>query len=82
MCRRKQPTACYSTKLDSVAQGYGQGSVLPTRLAALHYAYEKTSTLTMVCPIIIYTHHKIVELLDQQRFALTQAKCLAYVSQT
>ncbi|XP_056592765.1 uncharacterized protein LOC130411831 [Triplophysa dalaica] len=73
--RGKQPIAFYSTKLDSVAQGYPpcyQG------LAAVYYAYEKASTLTMGYPVIIYAHHKVVEMLEQGRFVLTQARTLAY----
>lgn len=57
--RKKQAIAYYCTKLDSVAQGYPLG--YQQGLAALHYTYEKASTLTMVYPIVIYTHHKVVE---------------------
>lgn len=42
--RKKQPFAFYSSKLDPVAQGYPpcyQG------LAALNYAYDKASTITL-----------------------------------
>lgn len=68
--RTKQPIAHYSTKLYNVAQGWPpcyQGS------AALHYAYEKASVLTMGYPVIIYSHQKIIEMLENGRFVLTQA---------
>ncbi|XP_054648258.1 uncharacterized protein LOC129190003 isoform X1 [Dunckerocampus dactyliophorus] len=74
--RRKQPLAYYSTKLDNVVQGWPpcyQG------LAAVHYAYEKASTITMGHPVTIYTHHKISELIHQNRFVITQARCLQYL---
>ncbi len=74
--RKKQPIAYYSTKLDNVAQGYP--TCYQQRLAAVYYAYEKASTLTMGYPVTIYTHHKIVELLEQGKFVLTQARILAY----
>lgn len=73
--RRKQPLAYYSTRLDGVAQGWPpcyQG------VAELHYAYNKATLLTMGYPIIIYTHHKIVELVDQGRFVLTTPRTLQY----
>ncbi|XP_051541679.1 uncharacterized protein LOC127433650 [Myxocyprinus asiaticus] len=73
--RKKQPLAYYSTKLDNVAQGYPpcyQG------LAAVYFAYDKASTVAMSYQVIIYTHHKIKELLEQGRFVLTQARCLTY----
>eukprot|EP00063_Salmo_salar_P006046 XP_013980881.1 PREDICTED: uncharacterized protein LOC106561442 [Salmo salar] len=75
--RKKQPIAHYSSKLDPVAQGYPpcyQG------LAALHYAYDKASTITMGYPVIISTHHKIVELIEQGRFVLTNARTLDYMT--
>ncbi len=76
--RKKQPIAYYSTKLDNVAQGYPpcyqQGP------AAIYYACEKASTITMGYPVTIYTHHKIVELIEQGKFVLTQARILAYSS--
>ncbi len=31
-------------------------------------------------PVTIYTHHKIVELIEQGKFVLTQARILAYSS--
>ncbi|XP_059202559.1 uncharacterized protein LOC131982018 [Centropristis striata] len=73
--RQKQPIAYYSTKLDNVAQGWPpcyQG------IAAVHYAYEKASTITMGYPVTIFTHHKISELLHQGKFVVTQARCLQY----
>ena len=74
--RRKQPIAYYSTMLDSVVQGF-----LPCYqgLAAVHYAYEKASTITMGHPLTIHTHHKISELIDQSRFVIAQARCLQYL---
>nr|XP_054587273.1 uncharacterized protein LOC129152946 [Nothobranchius furzeri] len=74
--RRKQPIAYYSAKLDNVAQGWPpcyQG------LAALHYAYEKASVITMGYPVTIYTHHKISELINRGKFVLNQARCLQYM---
>ncbi|XP_054631905.1 uncharacterized protein LOC129181160 [Dunckerocampus dactyliophorus] len=74
--RRKQPLAYYSTKLDNVVQGWPpccQG------LAAVHYAYEKASTIIMGHPVTIYTHHKISELIHQNKFVITQARCLQYL---
>ncbi len=76
--RKKQPIAYYSTKLDNVAQGYPP--CYQQGLAAVYYAYEKASTLIMGYPVTIYTHHKIVELLEQGKFVLTQAQILAYSS--
>ncbi|XP_072109712.1 uncharacterized protein [Mobula birostris] len=60
--KAKQPIAYYSAKLDEVAQGYPpcyQG------LVALYYAYEKASSVTMGYPVILYTHHKVTELLER-----------------
>ncbi|XP_034150968.1 uncharacterized protein LOC114829948 [Esox lucius] len=74
--RRKQPIAYYSTKLDSVAQGYPpcyQG------LAAVQYAYDKASTITMGYPVIIHTHHKVTELIERGKFVLTNARLLDYL---
>ncbi|XP_036001791.1 protein NYNRIN-like [Fundulus heteroclitus] len=74
--RRKQAIAYYSTKLDNVAQGWPpcyQG------LAAVYYAYEKASTITMGYPVTIQTHHKITELINQGKFVMTQARCLQYM---
>ncbi|XP_034146322.1 uncharacterized protein LOC117593883 [Esox lucius] len=74
--RRKQPIAYYSTKLDSVAQGYPpcyQG------LAAVQYAYDKASTITMGYPVIIHTHHKVTELIEHGKFVLTNARLLDYL---
>lgn len=65
--RKKQPIAYYSTKLDN-QQG----------IAAVYYAYDKASTLTMGYPIIIYTHHKTTDLIEKGKFVLTQARILAY----
>lgn len=76
--RKKQPIAYYSTKLDNVAQGYSP--CYQQGLAAVHYAYEKASTITMGYPLIIYAHHKIVKLIEQVKFVLTQARILAYSS--
>lgn len=76
--RKKQAIAYYSTKLDMVAQGYPP--CYQQGLAAVHYAYEKASVVTMGYPIIIYTHHKVAELLEQGRFVLTQARSLTYLS--
>ncbi|XP_072896653.1 uncharacterized protein [Hemitrygon akajei] len=73
--KAKQPIAYYSAKLDEVAQGYPpcyQG------LAALYYAYEKASSVTMGYPVILYTHHKVAELLDREKFVLTPARIAAY----
>lgn len=50
---QKQPIAYYSTKLDNVPQGRPpcyQG------LAAVQYAYEKATTVTMGYPVTILTH--------------------------
>lgn len=66
--RKKQLLAYYSTKLDCVVQGWPpcyQG------MAALYYAYNKASSLTMGYPITIYTHHKVTELVEQGKFVLT-----------
>lgn len=74
--RSKQPIAYYSTKLDNVVQGWPpcfQG------LAAVHYAYEKASTVTMGYPVTIITPHKIAELIDRSRFVATQARSLQYM---
>lgn len=49
-------------------------------LVALYYVYEKACTITMGYPVITYTLHKVVELLEQGRFILTQAGNLAYMS--
>ncbi len=76
--RKKQPIAYYSTKLDNVAQGYPP--CYQQGLAAVHYAYEKVSTITMGYPVTIYTHHKTVELIEQGKFVLTPARILAYSS--
>lgn len=76
--RKKQPLAYYSTKLDSVAQGYPP--CYQQGLAAVYFAYDKASTVTMGYPVIIYCHHKVAELLEKGRFVLTQARCLTYSS--
>ncbi len=76
--RKKQPIAYYSTKLDNVAQCYPP--CFQQGLAAVYYAYKKASTITMGYPVTIYTHHKIVELLEQGKFVLTKARILAYSS--
>ncbi len=76
--RKKQPIAYYSTKLDNVAQGYSP--CCQQGLAAAYYAYEKATTITMGYPVTIYTHHKVVELIEQGKFVLTQARILAYSS--
>ncbi|XP_062905776.1 uncharacterized protein LOC134347311 [Mobula hypostoma] len=73
--KAKQPIAYYSAKLDEVAQRYPpcyQG------LAALYYAYEKASSVTMGYPVILYTHHKVAELLERGKFVLTPARIAAY----
>lgn len=73
--RAKQPIAYYSARLDEVAQGYPpcyQG------LAALHYAYEKASSVTMGYPVILYTHHKVVELLEKGKFVLMPARIVMF----
>jgi hypothetical protein len=76
--RRKKPTAIYcSTKLNPVAQGY---PLFYQRLAALHYSYDKVSTITMGYPVTIHTHHKIVELIEQGTFVLTNARTLKYMT--
>ncbi|XP_024116725.1 uncharacterized protein LOC112138399, partial [Oryzias melastigma] len=75
--RRKQPIAYYSSKLDSVVQGWPpcyQG------LAAVYYAYEKASSITMGYPVTIYTHHKVTELVDQGRFVVNQSRCLQFAA--
>jgi len=76
--RKKQPIACYSTRLDNVAQGYPP--CYQQGLAAVYYAYDKASTITMGYPVTIHAHHKIVELIEQGKFVLTQARILAYSS--
>ncbi len=68
--RKKQPNAYYSTQLDNVAQGYPP--CYKQGLAAVYYAYEKASTITMGCTVTIYTH-KIVELIEKEKFVLTPA---------
>ena len=71
--QKKQAIAYYSIKLDDMAQGYltcYQG------LAAVHYVYEKAST--MMYPVIIYTHHKVSELIEQGKFVLTPARVNSY----
>ncbi len=74
--RKRHPIAFYSTKLDNVAEGdppcYQKG------LAAVYFAYEKASTKTMGYPVIIYTHHKVAELLEQGKFVLTPSRRIAY----
>ena len=75
--RRSQPIAYYSTKLDAVAQGYPpcyQG------LAAVQYAYDKASSITMGYPVTIRTHHKITELIEKGKFVLTDARLLDYLT--
>lgn len=74
--RKKQPIAYYSTKLDNVAQGYPP--CYQQGLAAVYFAYDKASAITMGYPVTIYTHHKTAELLEKGRFVLTQARSLAY----
>ncbi len=54
--------------------------MLQQGLAALYYAFKKASTITMEYPVTVYTHHKIVELIEQGKFVLTQARILAYSS--
>ncbi len=76
--KKKQPIAYYSTKLDNVAQGYPP--CYQQGLAAVYHAYEKTSKINIGYPTTIYTHHKIVELLEQWKFVLTQARIMAYSS--
>jgi len=73
---RKQAIAYYSTKSDNVAQAWPpcyQG------LAAVQYAFEKVSTITMGYPVIILIHHKISELINQGKFVVTQARCLQFM---
>lgn len=68
--QQKQPLAYYSTTLDKVAQGWPpcyQG------VMTIQYAYDKALSLMMGYPVIIYTHHKVTELLDSGTFALTTA---------
>ena len=75
--RRSQPIAYYSSKLDAVAQGYPpcyQG------LAAVQYAYDKASSITMGYPVTIRTHHKITELIEKGKFVLTDARLLDYLA--
>lgn len=76
--RKKQPIVYYSTKLDNVTQGYPP--CYQQGLAAVYYAYEKVSTITMGYPVTIYSHYKIEELIEQRKFVLTQARILAYSS--
>lgn len=68
--RQKQPIAYYSTKLDNVVQGWP-----PCYQCNMH---EKASTVTMGYPVIIHTHHKITELINQGKFLVTQARCVQY----
>ena len=75
--RRNQPIAYYSSKLDTVAQGYPpcyQG------LAAVQYAYDKASSITMGYPVTIFTHHKVTELIEQGKFVLTNSRLLEYLT--
>ncbi len=74
--RKKQPIAYYSTKLDNVAEDYPP--CYQQGLAAVYFAYEKASTITMGYPVTIYTHHKVTELLEQGKFVLTPSRCIAY----
>ncbi len=74
--RKKQPIAYYSTKLDNVAEGYPP--CYQQGLAAVYFAYEKASTITMGYPVTIYTHHKVTELLELGKFVLTPSRCIAY----
>ena len=71
------PIAYYSSKLDTVAQGYPpcyQG------LAAVQYAYDKASSITMGYPVTIFTHHKVTELIEQGKFVLTNSRLLEYLT--
>ena len=71
--RQYQPIAYYSSKLDAVAQGYPpcyQG------LAAVQYAYDKASTITMGYPVTIHTHHKVTELIEKGKFVLTNSRLI------
>lgn len=75
--RRKQPIAYYRTKLEPVAQGYPLCYQL---LVALHYAYDIVSAITMAYPVTVRTHHKIMELIEQGTFLLTNARTLDYMT--
>ena len=72
-----EPIAYYSSKLDAVAQGYPpcyQG------LAAIQYAYDKASCITMGYPVTIFTHHKTVELIEKGNFVVTNARLLEHLT--
>ena len=45
----------------------------------MQYAYEKVSTITKGYPVIILTHHKISELINQGKYVVTQARCLQFM---
>ena len=75
--RQKQPIAYYSSKLDAVAQGY---PLCYQGLAAVQYAYDKASTITMGYPVTIFTHHKVAELIDQGKFVLTNSRLLQHLA--
>jgi hypothetical protein len=69
--RRKQPIAYYSTELDSVAQGYPpcyQG------VAALQYAYDKASTITLGYQVTLLTHLLLT------KFVLTNSRTSEYMT--
>ncbi|KAK0155330.1 Pol polyprotein [Merluccius polli] len=76
--RRPLPIAYYSSKLDTVAQGYPpcyQG------LAAVQYAYDKASNITMGYLVLtIHTHHKVTELIEKGKCVLTNSRLMDYLA--
>ena len=73
--KRKQALAYYSTKLDEVATGFPP---CYQDLAGIWEAYQKAVSVTIGYPIKIYTHHKVVEMLDEAKFMLIPARIHNY----
>lgn len=73
--KRKQAVAYNSAKLDGVASAFPP---CYQDLAGIWEAYQKAVLVTMGYLVRIYTHHKIVEMLDQAKFVLTPARIHNY----